>query len=74
MNVHPKIVAGALGLALVAACATSPTGRTQLLVFPESSAIAASKQAYSEMLTPLAKEYLPRERASVLIVNPEPKQ
>jgi len=57
LNVHSKIVAGALGVALVAACATSPTGRTQLLVFPESSAIAASKQAYSEMLTPLAEEH-----------------
>ncbi|MGR8920102.1 MAG: M48 family metallopeptidase [Gammaproteobacteria bacterium] len=42
----------ALGLA---ACATSPTGRTQLLAFSEQSAIAASKQAYTEMLAPLAE-------------------
>ncbi|MEQ8659288.1 MAG: M48 family peptidase, partial [Gammaproteobacteria bacterium] len=48
--------AGALALLVLAACATSPTGRTQLMVFPESSAIAASRTAYSEMLTPLAEE------------------
>jgi predicted Zn-dependent protease len=41
---------------LLTACATSPTGRTQFMVFSEETAIASSKQAYSEMLNPLAKE------------------
>jgi predicted Zn-dependent protease len=42
--------------ALLAGCATSPTGRTQLLIISEQSAIAASKQAYTAMLTPLAQQ------------------
>ncbi|MFT4585582.1 MAG: putative Zn-dependent protease [Gammaproteobacteria bacterium] len=41
---------------LLAGCATSPTGRTQFLVVSEQSAIAASKQAYTAMLTPLAQQ------------------
>jgi predicted Zn-dependent protease len=46
-----------LALALVmTACTTSPTGRSQFMVFPEASAIAASKQAYAQMLAPLAEE------------------
>ncbi|MCB1746931.1 MAG: M48 family metallopeptidase [Gammaproteobacteria bacterium] len=43
-------------LCTLAACATSPTGRTQFLAFSEQNAIAASKQAYTEMITPLANE------------------
>lgn len=43
-------------IAMLCACATSPTGRTQFLVVSEQSAIAASGQAYTEMLSPLAKE------------------
>lgn len=38
------------------ACTTSPTGRSQLLLVSEQSAIASSKQAYSELMTPLAEE------------------
>ena len=41
---------------VLASCATSPTGRSQLLVYPEEVAIAASRQAYQEMLTPLSRE------------------
>lgn len=41
---------------ILSACATSPTGRSQLLVFPEEAAIASSKQAYQEMLTPLSRQ------------------
>ena len=41
---------------LVAACATSPTGRRQLIIISEESAIASSKQAYSEMLAPYAEQ------------------
>ena len=41
-----------LSIALIVACATSPTGRYQLMIISEDSAIAASKQAYVEMLKP----------------------
>ncbi len=41
-----------LCLTLILACATSPTGRRQLMIVSEDSAIAASKQAYVEMLKP----------------------
>ncbi len=37
---------------LVIACATSPTGRRQLMIVSEDRAIAASKQAYVEMIKP----------------------
>jgi predicted Zn-dependent protease len=37
---------------LIMACATSPTGRRQLMIVSEDRAIAASKQAYVEMLKP----------------------
>jgi len=39
-------------LALIVGCATSPTGRRQLMIVSEDSAISASKQAYVEMLKP----------------------
>jgi predicted Zn-dependent protease len=41
---------------MIAACATSPTGRTQLMIVSEQQAIQSSKQAYVEMLQPLEKE------------------
>lgn len=41
---------------MIASCATSPTGRSQLMIVSEDSAIAASKQAYSEMLNPYAQQ------------------
>jgi predicted Zn-dependent protease len=41
---------------LIAACATSPTGRSQLMLVSEETAIAASKQAYVEMLKPYAEK------------------
>lgn len=41
---------------LLASCATSPTGRRQFMIVSEDSAIAASKQAYTEMLKPYAQE------------------
>ena len=40
----------------LSACTTSPTGRSQFLLFSEDSAIASSRQAYTQLLTPLAKE------------------
>ena len=42
--------------ALLVACATSPTGRSRLMLVSEEQAISASKQAYSEMLQPLAQQ------------------
>ena len=45
-----------LCVALLTACATSPTGRRQLMIVSEESAIAASKQAYVEMLKPYAEK------------------
>jgi predicted Zn-dependent protease len=42
---------------LLPACSTNPvTGRSQLMLVSESSAISASRQAYTEMLTPARKE------------------
>lgn len=46
-----------LSSALLAACQSTPvTGRQQLLIVPESQAIDASKQAYTETLTPIQKK------------------
>jgi predicted Zn-dependent protease len=42
--------------ALVAGCATSPTGRTQLMLVSESQAIAASRQAYVQEMGEYKKE------------------
>ncbi|MGD2074937.1 MAG: M48 family metallopeptidase [Gammaproteobacteria bacterium] len=41
---------------LLLACATSPTGRRQLMLVSEESAISASKEAYAQTLKPLAEE------------------
>lgn len=41
---------------LASGCATSPTGRTQLMLISESQAIAASRQAYLQLMQPLADE------------------
>ena len=41
---------------LIIACATSPTGRRQLMIVSEDSAISASKEAYVEMLKPYARK------------------
>lgn len=46
-----------LGVALlVAACATSPTGRKQLMLVSESQAISASRQAYAQEMGKYQKE------------------
>ncbi len=49
-----RYVAFILMSLLVVSCATSPTGRRQLIIVSEDTAIAASKQAYTEMLKPYA--------------------
>jgi len=41
---------------LLVACATSPTGRRQLMLVSEESAISASKEAYAQTLKPLTEE------------------
>ena len=41
---------------LIIACATSPTGRRQLMIVSEDRAIAASKEAYVEMIKPYEKK------------------
>jgi Zn-dependent protease with chaperone function len=47
----------AVALGLVAACTTNPlTGRSQLMVIPESMAISQSAAAYSQMMGGLAKK------------------
>lgn len=43
-------------LLLLSACATSPTGRSQLMLVSENQAIAYSQQAYVETLTKLDQE------------------
>ena len=48
--------AAALGALVLTACATSPTGRRQLSLVSEDSAIAASKQAYTTQMAELRKE------------------
>lgn len=44
---HAILLLFALLSLLILACATSPTGRRQLMLVSEDSAIAASKQAFS---------------------------
>jgi len=56
MNTRIRIPAVALLVALLAACATSPTGRRQLMMVSEDYAISASAQAYVETLAPLERQ------------------
>ena len=55
MKARPRLFSLLL-LLLLTACATSPTGRSQLMLVSEESAINASKTAYVEMLKPLEEE------------------
>lgn len=43
-------------LVLLGACATSPTGRTQLMLVSERQAMSASREAYFKTMGPLKKE------------------
>ena len=47
MNFHKPLLTAMLAL-LVAACATSPTGRKQLMLVSEEQAISSSRQAYAQ--------------------------
>ncbi len=44
------------GVLSLAGCATSPTGRSQLMIVPESYAISSSAQAYRQEITPYARQ------------------
>jgi predicted Zn-dependent protease len=46
MQTRSRIAFAALAAVLVTACATSPTGRKQLMLVSEQQAISASRQAY----------------------------
>lgn len=46
----------AIAVMISSGCATSPTGRSQLMLVSEGQAIAASKQAYLDTVTELNKE------------------
>ena len=55
MNCRKPLFATALVL-LVAACATSPTGRKQLMLVSEETAISSSRQAYAQEMGKYQKE------------------
>ena len=50
------LTAGFIAAALLAACTTSPTGRSQLMLISPESAIVQSKQAYLSTVSELDKE------------------
>ncbi len=57
MNVRRFSLFALLGAALLASgCATSPTGRSQLLLVSEAQAISASRQAYTNTVKKLDEE------------------
>jgi predicted Zn-dependent protease len=65
-----RITAVLLVCALLAACATSPTGRRQLMLVSEDSAIASSAQAYVQEVGKLKKEgKLSSDKALIQRVN-----
>jgi predicted Zn-dependent protease len=65
-----RIAAVLLVSALLAACATSPTGRRQLMLVSEDSAIASSAQAYVQEVGKLKKEgKLSSDKALIQRVN-----
>jgi predicted Zn-dependent protease len=51
-----KVALGLLLVTLVSACATSPTGRRQLMLVSEQQAISASKQQYVQTMGKLGAE------------------
>jgi len=55
MNLRKPLFATALVL-LVAACATSPTGRKQFMIISEDQAISSSRQAYAQEMGKYQKE------------------
>jgi len=56
MFLPKKIILVAIALSLLAACATSPTGRRQLMLISPDAAIVQSKQAYLSTVSDLNRE------------------
>lgn len=56
MSSHRKLLVALMLALLVAACATSPTGRRQLMLVSEDQAISASRQAYAQEMGKYRKE------------------
>ena len=56
MNGNTRLSMAALLAVILAACATSPTGRRQLALVSEESAIVASEEAYAMQIGELRKE------------------
>ncbi len=68
--VFRRTTAFALVALVIAACATSPTGRRQLMLVSEDQAIASSKQAYVATVQDLnQKGQLSKDRATIARVN-----
>jgi predicted Zn-dependent protease len=55
-QVKKKYLALILCVIFIIGCATSPTGRRQLMIVSEETAISASKEAYVEMLKPYEEQ------------------
>jgi outer membrane biogenesis lipoprotein LolB len=51
-----KILVSILACSLLAACATSPTGRSQLMLISPDAAIVQSKQAYLSTVNELGRQ------------------
>lgn len=65
-----RLLLALLVISLLAACATSPTGRKQLMLVSEDQAIAESRQAYVATVRDLnAQGKLSRDRATIARVN-----
>jgi len=56
INAMKRALVSLLLVLVLAACATSPTGRRQLMLVSEETAIAASKQQYLQTMRELGKE------------------
>ena len=56
MNRLTRLLFIVTAVAMISACGTSPTGRSQLMLVSPTQAISASKTAYTQMLSPLKDE------------------
>jgi len=65
MNQNSRLLTLSIVLLLLAACATSPTGRRQLMLVSEDSAIVSSKEAYLSTVSELDKAGKIEEKTAV---------
>jgi hypothetical protein len=56
MNMRPRLGGLVLVFALLSACATSPTGRHQLVLVSEKTAIESSKESYLTQMSELKSQ------------------